>query len=140
MITVILKKLKATFYDSADEMPIDRRRMAQQADLESNGVGWTKADHVRHLVSVRDWLLRKDLSAALTEIENTLIGWQALIRGIDLESQTLACYLYAIDGEPIADATEKDLQAAMERLVADGLTLQHLEELIDDIRKKWMGN
>ncbi len=125
------------FYDSIEELTADRHRMLQQADLEANGVGWTKEQHLQRLNTTRQWIKRRDLQSAMTELDNAVASYYALVNGVDLDSQAVACLLATIDDKPVTDVNIEGLALTLKPHLPY-LNHGELSTLCDVVKKNYM--
>lgn len=77
---------------------------------------------------------------ALIITKNTIIAMYNGLNGVDLSSFSWAHAIHSIDGKPINDYSNDNLQKILEDLSDKGLTMGHIKPVIMAIKKKLMPN
>ena len=125
---------KVVMYDSIEELPIVRFQKYNKMLLLDAGLGSDVSALDGHLARVSEYIKANDLANASAEIDNlrqTLFNVQ---NGQTPHFLSLIPLMAEIDGEPLTDISDENLQAVYERL--KDVTFGQYEQTATEVKKK----
>jgi hypothetical protein len=140
MENIEVGKTKIVVYDDIEEMPIRVFQRFNEHLIQDSGIGSKISDVDQHFRRLDQFLMQKDFENALQERKNLHQAvWNAFMY-LDHSSLAFAAIIYTVDGEEV---THKDIDSAqklLDDLSDKGLTYQHVQEVTDAIKKKYLTN
>ncbi len=125
---------KVVMYDSIEELPIVRFQKYNKMLMLDAGLGSDVSALDGHLARVSEYIKANDLANASAEIDNlrqTLFNVQ---NGQTPHFLSLIPLMAEIDGEPLTDISDENLQAVYERL--KDVTFGQYEQTASEVKKK----
>lgn len=125
---------KVTMYESIEELPIERFQKYNKMLMIDAGLGSDLTALDAHLAKVSEFIKAGELNNAATEIDNlrqTLFNVQ---NGQTPHFLSLIPLMAEIDGEPLTDISDENLQAVYERL--KDVTFGQYEQTASEVKKK----
>jgi hypothetical protein len=80
----------------------------------------------------------KKSEEAIQEVTNLYMGYYYTIQGFNIEHFCFACLVYSINGSPVNDHSEDGLKRVIKELSDKGLTNQHIQSYLDQVKKNLM--
>lgn len=133
MITEINGK-KVELYDSIESMPIVRFHKYNKMLLIDAGIGSDLGDFDRHIERALIYIRGKDMSKAVSELENLRQNVYFIQSGISPENIAFAVLVKSIDGKPTNDLSDEALKEVCETL--SGASKEELTEKTESVKKK----
>jgi hypothetical protein len=124
------------FFDDIKELPITRLSDFQIQLIQDAGMGSSIFDIDERLHKHDAFVAGGKLTEAQQERVNLSFGLHFLFNKISTKTLSLAYLVKSIGGVPAAADTEKQVLAIAQELEAGGITLNQVEELIDELKKK----
>ena len=134
MRKMTLGQHKVTMYESIEELPIERFQKYNKMLMIDAGLGSDLTALDAHLAKVSEFIKAGELNNAATEMDNlrqTLFNVQ---NGQTPHFLSLIPLMAEIDGEPLTDISDENLQAVYERL--KDVTFGQYEQTATEVKKK----
>ena len=125
---------KVVMYDSIEELPIVRFQKYNKMLLLDAGLGSDVSALDGHLARVSEYIKANDLANAAAEIDNlrqTLFNVQ---NGLTPHFMSLIPLMAEVDGEPLTDLSDENIQAVYDRL--KDVTMKAYEGAASEVKKK----
>ena len=125
---------KVVMYDSIEELPIVRFQKYNKMLMLDAGLGSDVTALDGHLARVSEYIKAGDLTNAYGEIDNlrqTLFNVQ---NGLTPHFMSLIPLMAEVDGEPLTDLSDENIQAVYDRL--KDVTRGQYNEEYDSVKKK----
>jgi len=140
MRTLNLKGGKVQIWESCKELPARRWNDFQKYLIQQIGIGSDIADVERHHNNLFQFLAAGKIQEAQNESFNLFQNIVYTIKNINIQHIAFGCFIYSIKGKPISDYSEANLIAVIDKLSDMGLTQGHVEDILDDVKKKLILN
>lgn len=125
---------KVVMYDSIEELPIVRFQKYNKMLMLDAGLGSDVTALDGHLARVSEYIKAGDLTNAVGEIDNlrqTLFNVQ---NGLTPHFMNLIPLMAEVDGEPLTDLSDENIQAVYDRL--KDVTKKAYEDAASEVKKK----
>ena len=125
---------KVVMYDSIEELPIVRFQKYNKMLMLDAGLGSDVTALDGHLARVSEYIKAGDLTNAAGEIDNlrqTLFNVQ---NGLTPHFMSLIPLMAEVDGEPLTDLSDENLQRVYDRL--KDVTMKAYEGAASEVKKK----
>ena len=125
---------KVVMYDSIEELPIVRFQKYNKMLMLDAGLGSDVTALDGHLARVSEYIKAGDLTNAFAEIDNlrqTLFNVQ---NGLTPHFMSLIPLMAEVDGEPLTDLSDENIQAVYDRL--KDVTMKAYEGAASEVKKK----
>ena len=125
---------KVTLYESIEELPIVRFQKYNKMLMLDAGLGSDLTALDAHLARVSEFIKNNELQDAAGEIDNlrqTLFNVQ---NGLTPHFMSLIPLMAEVDGEPLTDLSDENIQAVYDRL--KDVTLKAYEGAASEVKKK----
>ena len=125
---------KVVMYDSIEELPIVRFQKYNKMLMLDAGLGSDVTALDGHLARVSEYIKAGDLTNAAGEIDNlrqTLFNVQ---NGLTPHFMSLIPLMAEVDGEPLTDLSDENIQAVYDRL--KDVTMKAYEGAASEVKKK----
>ena len=125
---------KVTLYESIEELPIVRFQKYNKMLMLDAGLGSDLTALDTHLARVSEFIKNNELQDAAGEIDNlrqTLFNVQ---NGLTPHFMSLIPLMAEVDGEPLTDLSDENIQAVYDRL--KDVTLKAYEDAASEVKKK----
>lgn len=129
---------KISLYETIKEMPVHVFAEFQKYLVQDAGIGSTMDDVTRHYSNMYKLLGASMAAEAATECYNLYQNLYLAINKINIEHICFVCFVQSVEGQPILDHSETNLRATSVLLGKMGLTQGHVEEILEDLKKKLM--
>lgn len=129
---------KISLYETVKEFPIHLFAEFQKYLVQDAGIGSTMDDVTRHYSNMYRLLGASMVQEAATECYNLYQNLYMALNKINIQHICFACFVHSIHGEELLDYSETNLKATAARLGKMGLTQGHVEDVLEDFKKKIM--
>ena len=128
---------KIIFYDSIKNLPNARKILADNYLLWLSNVG-NDLDTIRgNLVKAIEYIAYDKKQDAITLIQNTDMGLEAIVSEEDFELKELCCYLKSINEEQLPiSISGNDIDDFAEKLNQFGVSISQVQESLIALKKK----
>jgi len=127
---------KVSVYENIKEFPIHVFAEFQKYLVQDAGIGSTMDDVTRHYSNMYRLLGAGMTAEAATECYNLYQNLYMALNKINIQHVCFVCFVHSIGGQVLLDYSETNLKATAARLGKMGLTQGHVEELLEDLKKK----
>lgn len=134
MKTVEIGKHKVEFYDTIEDMPVERFHRLNRYLLVESGIGSSVEAVDQRLSQTIAFLKVGDRDSAIQELENLRQSVFLVCEGISPKDRAFAAIVSKIDGIPMQDMSEDGLDEVLRRLPE--LTIKELSQTIAEVKKK----
>jgi hypothetical protein len=134
----INKATKITLYSSVKELPITLSKKFQHFMLQDIGIGNTIESIDDHLERVFMFMHADKKEEAMEEAKNLRYNLFSMLAEWDFKALSFACLIKCVNGEPVEDRSPEGLNALLDRLSTEGLTVGMVDELLSDVKKNWI--
>ncbi|MCC3156426.1 hypothetical protein LJ737_04210 [Hymenobacter sp. 15J16-1T3B] len=123
-------------YESMHELPVLRHAEFQVYRLYETGIGGDDGAISRHFAQLHQFLAAGRVDDAIDQAANLQYAHDFAVDRFAPNSLAFGCLVAAVDGEPATDLSEAGLRALLARLDGLGLTVGHVQEVVDAVKKK----
>lgn len=128
-------------YTSTKELPTIKFHLFNKFIAQDNGIGADMDAVSRHYAKFDTHLAVGDVEALKQERINLHYCFHLMFNDVDLKSRAMLCYIHSINGYKVGDLNdEMEVEKCMTLLDESGCTIGDVEEVIEEIKKKWMGS
>lgn len=123
-------------YSSIKEMPVTLYNTAQCYLLQDMGIGSDMQSVDDHFKAFDNLISSGQVEDLLNERNNLRYNFFIMLEKLDFRSMALACYIHSINDMPVDDYSEEHLKELIEYLSGHGLSMQHVEDQLFELKKK----
>ena len=120
-------------------MPITRYNELQKMAMVDMGVGSKVEDFNNHFSKLYAYLSHDKKEEATNELRNVFKNFYFMIDRVGSWSYSLLPFIYSIDGKKY-ELKEDNYRGDIKMLSDKGLTVEHCEDQINELKKKFMTN
>ena len=124
-------------YDSIHVIPPHRENEMSYYLLSDFGIGHTWQDINSHLGGVMLAAKANDANLLNQEVENLILGYLTMAGKYNPKHLAWICLVHSINGEPLTDLTEGNLQKVSQKLSEEGGIEYMWESVFDELKKKF---
>jgi hypothetical protein len=132
-------------YDSIQNLPASRDSLMNYYLLSDMGVGSDMQAVDHHLNSLLSLVYEPVTEEGLSKLQqrmtdaatNLRLSYHSILSQYNPRHLAWACLIESIDGQPLTDTGEAALKALVGTLSDKGLTVELLEESLNEIKKKF---
>jgi len=128
-------KLAVTLFDSIKELPANLYQKARQYECMDADLGSSEAERDKLLSQIALFIQTGQKAEAAEGLYNYRLARTLALAGYQPNQLEWACYVQAVNGEPVADYSEEGLEKLIERLSGLGLTQNDIDTLRDEVKK-----
>lgn len=139
MRTIQLGTHTVTLHNSAKELPANRYSQHQKYCLLDIGVGSDSGSIERHFERLDKFIASAMVAEAAEERTNLHFNLFYQLQEVNFKGLAFACLVHEIDGVPLTDFSEENLQKVIDTLSEFGLSQTILENELDQVKKKLEG-
>lgn len=121
-------------YRKAEETPLKRYSKFQKYLLYKTGVGCDMPSIASHFNSWFTLNAHGKHEESRTEAENLYYNFFSILNEVDYEDLAFASMIYSINGVPVTDLSEENLNDVIQWLSDNGMTKEKVSEEVDDTR------
>ena len=125
---------KVVMYDSIEELPIVRFQKYNKMLMLDAGLGSDVTALDGHLARVSEYIKAGDLTNAAGEIDNLRQSLFNVQNGLTPRFMSLIPLMAEVDGEPLTDLSDENIQAVYDRL--KDVTMKAYEGAASEVKKK----
>lgn len=125
---------KVTLYESIEELPIVRFQKYNKMLMLDAGLGSDLTALDAHLARVSEFIKNNELQNAAGEIDNVRQTLFNVQNGLTPHFMSLIPLMAEVDGEPLTDLSDENIQAVYDRL--KDVTLKAYEGAASEVKKK----
>lgn len=129
------KRRQIKLYESIKELPLMRWHEFQKLALMDAGIGDSMDAFAGHFTLAYKLIGGGKMKEATQEIINLHNNFHYMLNGIGIKSTSFVALVHSIDGDLVTDLSMDNTQSILKQLSSDGLTLGHVEDIIDDVKK-----
>lgn len=130
------KHTKIDIYESIKELPINRYHDFQKLILQDVGLGSDIDSIGRHFSQFHTYLTSGKVDDALQEAKNLHNNIFYMIEKVNIKSFSFACLIKTINGNEFYDLSQESIQEKLEELSKLGLTMEHVSDILENVKKK----
>lgn len=134
-----LGKTKIELYDSCQEMPITRYHDLQKLSMLDMGIGSTVEDFNGHFSKLHAYLVNDKKDDSIKEMQNIFKNFYYMIERVGVWSYSILPFVHSINGKEFV-LDDDDYKGQIESLSKKGLTVEHCESQISELKKKFTTN
>jgi hypothetical protein len=135
-----LKSGTCELWETTKELPARRYNDFQKYLIQDIGIGSEVVDIERHHQNLFRLLGGSQIQEAQTESYNLFQNIVLAIQGINIKHISFACFVHSINGKAVTDYSESNLKNVINKLSDIGLTQGHVEDILEDLKKKLIPN
>ena len=121
-------------FDSIEELPIVRFQKYNKMLMLDAGLGSDLTALDAHLARVGEFIKANDLANAYAEIDNLRQTLYNVQNGLTPHFMSLIPLMSEVDGEPLTDLSDENIQAVYDRL--KDVTMKAYEGAASEVKKK----
>jgi hypothetical protein len=130
---------KIELYDTCKEMPVTRYNELQKLMLIDVGIGSTVEDFNLRFSKLQSYVEAEKKDESLNEMANLFRSFYLMINDTSMWSYSFLCFVKSVDGKEY-NIDEDRLKEDILMLSKKGLTVEHCETQISELKKKLMTN
>lgn len=138
MNTIKVKGKTVRYYDSIEELPVQRFHKFNKYLLIDSGIGSDLNDIDNHIYKILAFINAKDTESAKREVLNLRQNLYFVSQEINLRHASFMVLIESIDGKPNNDLSEEGIQRTLK--LFENEKRGFLESLIDGVKKKLKRN
>ena len=127
--------LRMKLYSSCKEMPIKRHQEFLKLSLQASGIGDNMVSIGAHFTHLAQFIQADEKEKAMQELINIHNNFYYLLNGISIKSVAFISYIHSINGKPLVDLSEENVEKIIEMFDVNGVTEKHVEEHFIDLKK-----
>lgn len=132
-------KTKIELYDSCKEMPVTRYHEVQKLSMIDIGVGSKIEDFNGHFSNLHAYLSNDKKEEAINEMSNVFKNFYYMTERVGVWSFSFLPFVKSINGKEF-ELNDDNYKDQLEALSKSGLTVEHCETQINELKKKFTSN
>jgi len=137
---ILNKKTTVQFYESIKEWPILNKHELGKLVVQDIGVGDSMTSVAQHFITWHNYMKLGKHAEAAQEGINLHNNFFYMIEGISIDSYSFTTYVKSINGVSHTDRTTGGADKIIKQLAEAGLTVGHVEDLLEELKKKLIRN
>ena len=128
------------YYNSIDELPINRYQLHNKYTILDSGIGSTAQDVRNHYNRMYKLLQQNDIENLSKEIVNTQQNIEFIITGVNPALFSFIPLIHSINGKKLTDLSDENIKRTLDKLSKKGFTAGKLFGLLNQVKKNLMKN